>query len=484
MSKDAILDQVFPIRANAVLALRAEPSNADVGTFQALADEAKNLAMAFGRAPAAKRWVALASALDITRLVIEWEQASLTAAIDSDRFIRAARLRLKQVRGEAGGDTFADQLIEVLSMVEGEFDFAGVGPLRQKLAAIPLPIAIYADPEPQIPAWAREREGTEKEKAPDLTVAFVEFTINGTTAERIQALRPRENHDLDIAVRVSRWPENATELVLSPVSIEPPSSFDLPSFRFTRPSTGESPYFFKQRGRMILHAPQSLKARPFEFIYTAEFQPTSTEKPVSIAGQRTLRLDGSAPDRQPITGYRDVDAKLIALRDQLRLEPLIPEEDLEQLLTVLVPLAKLMGQSVQDNRFPAAISEAEFQKQVREWLRREPAIGSQLEEQAHSTGGRTDLSFRGIRIELKSESAKRLLPDDCKRYASQPASYAIGTNRRAAVLCVLDCSPKGEGPFPIEDGLFAYAIDTGTSPVYIVCVLIQGSLAKPSDLSR
>src|ERR1700731_4653635 len=108
MSKDAILDQVFPIRAKAVLVLRAAASSADVETFQALAGEAKNLAAAFGRAPAAKRWHALASALDITRLLIEWEQASFTAAIDSDRFLRAARLRLKQLRGEAGEDTFAD----------------------------------------------------------------------------------------------------------------------------------------------------------------------------------------------------------------------------------------------------------------------------------------------------------------------------------------------------------------------------------------
>ncbi len=483
MSKDAILDQVFPIRARAVLALRAEASNADVETFQVLAGEAKHLATAFGRAPAAKRWKALASALDMTRLLIEWEQASLTAAIDSDRFLRAARLRLKQLRREAGEDAFMDQLIEALSVIDGELELSGIGALREKLAAIPLPVAIYADPEPQIPAWTREREAAEKEKAPDLTVAFVEFTINGTTAERIQALRPRENHDLAIAVRVSRWPETATELVLNPVSIEPPSSYDLPSFRFTQPP-GDPPYLFKQRGRMILHAPQSLKARPFEFIYTAEFQPISTEKPISIAGQRTLRLDGSAPNRQPYTGYRDIDTKLIALRNQLRLEPLIPEEDLEQLLTVLVPLANLMGQSVQDNKFPTAISEAEFQKEVRAWLRQQPAIGSQLEEQAYSTGGRTDLSFRGIRIELKSEPTKKLLPDNCKRYASQPASYAVGTNRRVAVLCVLDCSPKKEGPFPMEDGLFAYAINTGTSPVYIICVLIQGNLAKPSDLSR
>jgi hypothetical protein len=182
-------------------------------------------------------------------------------------------------------------LIEALSVIDGELEFSGIGALRQKLAAIPLPVAIYADPEPQIPAWAREREATEKEKAPDLTVVFVEFTINGTTAERIQALRPRENHDLDIAVRVSRWPETATELVLNPVSIEPPSTYDLPSFRFTRPP-GDPPYLFKQRGRMILHAPQSLKARPFEFIYTAEFQPTSTEKPVSIAGsERSASMD-------------------------------------------------------------------------------------------------------------------------------------------------------------------------------------------------
>jgi len=241
-----------------VLALGAAASSADVETFQTLATEAKNMAAAFGRAAAAKRWHALASALDITRLLIEWEHASLTAAIDSDRFLRAARLRLRQLREEIGSDPFTDRLIEVLSVIEGELDFSRIGSLRQQLAAIPLPVAIYADPQPQVPDWVREREGTPEERAPDLTVAFVEFKIDGTTAERIQALRPRENHDLDIAVRVSRWPETATSLVLSPISIEPPSSYDLPSFRFTRPS-GYPPYVFQQRGRMILHAPQGLR---------------------------------------------------------------------------------------------------------------------------------------------------------------------------------------------------------------------------------
>jgi hypothetical protein len=484
MSNDAILDQVFPVRSRAVLALRAPASSDDAATFQALATEAKNVAAAFGRAPAAKRWEAFAAALDIARLLVEWEQASLTAAIDADRFLRAARLRLKQLRTDAGSDALTVQLLKALSVLDGDIEFSAIRTLRDELAAIPIPVAVYADPVPQLPDWAPEHEQTQEEKLPDLTVAFVEFKINGTPAERVQALRPRENHDLDIAVRVSRWPEGATSLVLSPVSIEPASTYDLPTFRFSRPA-GEAPYFFQQRGRMILNAPQALKARPFEFIYTAEFQPVSSEKLVSVAGQRTLRLDGSSPDRQPITGYPGIDAKLISLRDALRLEPRIPERDLDDLLAVLLPLSNLMGQSVQDNKkFPGVISEAEFQNRVREWLRQHPAIGSELEEQPHAAGGRADLSFRGIRIELKCEPAKRLLPDDCKNYAGQPASYAVGTNRRVAVLCVLDCSPKTDLPFPMEDGLFVYPVDTGTSPVYIAAVLIQGNLAKPSSHSR
>jgi len=153
------------------------------------------------------------------------------------------------------------------------------------------------------------------------------------------------------------------------------------------------------------------------------------------------------------------------------------------LLTLLIPMGNLMGQSVQDNkRFPTVIFEAEFQDRIREWLRQQPAIGNELEEQPHAAGGRADLSYRGIRIELKCESSKRLLPDDCKRYVSQPASYAVGTNRRVALLCVLDCSTKTEAAFPIEDGLFVYPLDTGTSPVYVATCLVQGNLAKPSSL--
>jgi hypothetical protein len=464
------------------MALAAPASVDDVDILKAAGEEARRLAGVYGRAPAAKRWHTFAEAADIMRLVIEGDQAILNASIDADRFLRAARSRLQLLKEKAEDDPYITQVVEVLSTIEGVVDAKAIDGMRKRLASLPMPVAVYADPIPTPPDGAL-REEQAPVKPADLAIAFVEFTIDGTVAERLHFLAPRVMHDLDIAVRVSRWPKQASSLVLSPISIEPQGSYDLPTFEFSRPS-GQPPFFFQKRGRMILHAPQSLKARPFEFMYTAEFQPTASEQPVSIAGQRTLRLDGSDPSLPPLSGYPGADKKLLEIRNRLRLEPLISEQDLDDLLCVLVPLANLTGQAVQDARFPGVLTEAEFQKHVREFLRQQPAIGVHLEEQAHATGGRTDLSFKGIRIELKCEPKTKLLPNDCEPYARQAASYAVGTNRRVSVLCVLDCSPKSDVPFPIEDGLVIVPVDTGTAPIYVATCLLQGNLAKPSALSR
>ena len=320
-------------------------------------------------------------------------------------------------------------------------------------------------------------------KPTDLAVAFLEFSINGRPAERIHLLPSRQTNDLDIAVRVSRWPEGAKSLQLSPVSIEPESTFDLPVFEFGRPC-GDPPFLLRQRGRMVLHAPQSFHARPYEFIYAAEFNPAGSEQPIIVAGQRALRLDSTDVTRNPITGYPGVDRKILELREHLRLEPRISETDIRDALILLAPLGNLMGRAVQDALYPEPLLESLFQKDVQQRLRQSPEISVELEEQPNSTGGRADLSFRGIRIELKSERERRLSPKDCKQYAEQAASYGVGTNRRLALLCVLDSSVKADPPIPVEDGLFVIPVQTATAPVYVVTCLVQGGLPKPSSLPR
>src|SRR5262249_40304318 len=295
-----------------------------------------------------------------------------------------------------------------------------------------------------------EDEGPERPG--QLTIAFIKFTIDGKPLEEIHFLTPGELHDLDIEVRVSRWPQGATGLVIEPVTIERASTYQMPVFSFPAPS-GSGPFQLREKGRVHLVVPHHINARPFEFKYVAKFTPLSAEQPVSIVGQRTLLLEGLDLARNSITGYANLDVKIMEVRDRLRQTPGVLQQELLDALILLAPVANYAGQVVQDNLYDAVVSEAEFQNRMRLFLRSHPTVGGGLEEHPHAAGGITDLSFKGLRLELKSESDKPLTLDDCKKFVGQTASYAVASGKRIALLCVLDCSKKERAPFPVEDGI-------------------------------
>jgi hypothetical protein len=130
------------------------------------------------------------------------------------------------------------------------------------------------------------------------------------------------------------------------------------------------------------------------------------------------------------------------------------------------------------------VSETDFQNRIRSFLRSQPVIGASLEEHPRAGGGITDLSFRGIRLELKSESKRSMVLEDCQQFVGQAASYAVASGKRIAVLCVLDCSKKDRAPFPTEDGLGILMDQQGSSTTFVITVLLQGNLTRPSNLSR
>ena len=147
-----------------------------------------------------------------------------------------------------------------------------------------------------------------------------------------------------------------------------------------------------------------------------------------------------------------------------------------------VGLGSLAGQAVQDHLFPKPLDEEAFQKFVSYHLRQRPEIGTKLEEHPRAAGGVTDLSFERIRLELKSENERPLRLSDCQKFVGQTSSYAAGSDKRVSLLCVLDGSRKIEQPFPAKDGIGI--LKTGDDAVAVVTVLVQGNLARPSDLSR
>jgi len=427
-------------------------------------------------------FAAFADLVRIAALLVDWRRAVLEAETDSERFKggAVARVVLWRTEYESRPET-ADLAAAVRTLGEGSA-ISDVGPLCFSLAMVPLPIGISGDERAHasVGSFGKPQQGHERESVPDLNVAFMSFTVDSEPADQIHFLTPYETHDLEIEVRVSRWPEITAELRLSPVSIEVAGAYEFPAFQFARPG-GTPPFVMRQRGRATIKAAQALRAQPFEFRYAAEFWPKESEQPVSVVGHRTLRIESIDFQRSPLTNDAAMDQRLLEVRNNLRRLPAMSQSDLESAVNLAVALAGIAVRTVQDNLFARPINEAEFQRQIRDELRRRPEIGRELEVHPLAGGGETDLSFRGIRLELKVEPARRLELVDCQQFVEQTAAYAVGSAKRLGLLCVLDCSPKDQAPFPAVDGLGVLYAKSG---VPIVTILIQGNLSRPSTLSR
>jgi hypothetical protein len=223
----------------------------------------------------------------------------LSAGTDAQRFLTAAKERALAWLSEYSADDVLAGLSAVAREISQSQSITEVASTAVKIAAVPLPVGLYRVPrrENHITSASDENE----ERPIELTVAFLKFTIDGTPLGEVHYVSPGEVHDLDIEVRVSRWPQDASALVLEPVTIEQFGSYQMPVFSIPAPM-GEGPFRLTQNGRAMLAVPQHLNARPFEFKYVAKFVPQQSEQPIDIVGQRTLLLEGLDLARQPLTG--------------------------------------------------------------------------------------------------------------------------------------------------------------------------------------
>lgn len=480
--------EAYSARIEALLALRADGANADGDRLRTAAEKLRATADNFGVAASASIYAAVAELTHLIGLLYDWRAAVRNAAPDAQRFLAAAQTRAVDWLTTFGPSPDLAQMKGVAETIRDTSYVHDVSTIAKTLAGIPIPVGMYARPKPDGHILAERMGGERVEKAAkpfDLTVAFVTFTIDGLPLGDIHYVKPGATHDMDIEVRVSRWPEGATHLMLEPVTVEPAGTYELPTFEIKAPKGDAGPFKLSVKGRAVLKVPQQFGARPYEFKYAARFVPSGTEQPVEVAGQRTLSLEGLDIEQHPITGYPAIDQKLLQARDTLRAMPYIPQDELSDLLTIAQSVGNYLGQVIQDDLFTTFTSEKDYQKALRAHLRANAKIGSQLEEHPRAAGGITDLSFKGIRIELKVENEQRITIRDCSRYVGQTATYTIGSGKHVGVLCVLDSSPKKVAPFPMQDGIAIYPLQEGKgTPIYVLIFLMQGNLAAPSSLSR
>ena len=477
LSSESLQPRLQAVEALAAIAQGQWPPH----DLKLLAVALDSVSVNLSSAAAATAYNAFSGIVRIVDMLAHWRRAVLDAEPDADRFLRSARERHRLWLDDYRHSDAATDLraaTEGLTTLESTDQVADIA---RALTGVPLPIGIFA--QPVKPDWAVKADLAAPEKEPlvDLTVAFLKFQFDGQPAAEVHQLAAREVHDLEIEVRVSRWPQDKRELRLTPISVEPKSTYDFPSFQFEKPDS-DAPYTMRQSGRAALLLPQGMHARPFEFKYTAEFIPERGDQPVAVVGHRTLIVDGADATKLQICGYQGLDQTLFALREALRRRPGVPQAEAGDALLVLAALCNLAGRAVQDAEFKGRWDEAAFQRYVRAELRRHPLIGADLDEHAHAAGGITDLSLRGMPIELKAVDTLISSVDQCEPFLAQTASYAVAKSKRTAILCVLDSSDKKTAPVPPEALL---DIRTHAQDAVSICVLvIQGHLARPSALSR
>lgn len=485
MKSGVILPQAFQVRIEALKSLEEAFSvrSRNSHVLRENADKLDSISAECDFQGAAISYTALGSLLRIIAMLVEWRSAILDATTDADRFLRSAKAQYSLWVSEFQNSKVPVEFLVNSKAISTIEEISAVELICRSIAAIALPVPYFKADERARLIKERNADADQSSAQVELAVAFISFEINDVPAQETHFLRPREAHDLILEVRVSRWPEGATSLTLSPISIESKDSYDFPKFEFDRP-VGEPPFIIKKRGRAILNAPQNLQARPFEFKYTAEFKPLFSEQPVAIVGMRTLRIESLDMSSAPLTGYQAMDEKLLGIRESLRAHAGLNGDDLQSTLILLVALAGLACRALQDDLYSGAWSEAKFQKDVRSELRRVPEIASELEEHPGAAGGITDLSFRGIRIELKVDNKKQVTSETCDRFLAQTATYAVATGKLLGILCVLDCSVKSTYPNPADEGLLIKELGTSNGLIHIPTVIIRGNLPTPSDLSR
>lgn len=422
-----------------------------------------------------------ARVVELSSRLLSWVDAIKSCEVDADRYLRKAKLLAKELLKDNDAVLTAPQIVSLATAVQGVTDVDEVPKLLGMSLTVPLPIPLSAIP-PRSAGWSPKSTATPK--LPSVVVAFTAFRLNGTPLMGAHTVDSDTIYDLGVDVGVSKWPEEGTELLLEPISVEPTSGYDFPTFKFCRPQQ-PPPYHLTGTGRMNLRSPASFLARPLEFTYRARFVPELRDVEVVTEGQRHLNFRPYDPEHDPQSGYVSVDRRLLEIRDQARGVPGVRDEELNSFLVLLSAVGSVAAEALQDNLFPQECTEGEFQSRLKGLLRARPRIGGELEEHPRAGGGVTDLSFRGVRLELKVASHQFATRETLLAHLPQVCQYTVGSDRRFGLLCLLDSFPKTQSPGVVSDdiALEVMAPPSGSGlPVCIGTIIVRGRLAMPSRL--
>jgi len=441
--------------------------------------------------PTELAWATWAGALRSVAYLLRWDAATQDASDNADRHLQAARRRAEIAvsNGAAGMD--GDPLLQPAATLNAHIAAvrrpADIAAIARQLRSVPLPLRVIEASDRWFPLPAAADADEQRQ-----VLAVGICRLDGTLVTNAHVLRPDEVHDLTLEVRLTGWPEQATAIEATFLSVLSPHQARLPGFTFVRTSPDDDGvYRLSASGPLSVSFTLPAGAPPQAFPIAARFTgPDDMDEVLPVAGHSELRLRPFDATTDALTRRPQLDERVVRMYSVLH-DMDLNSDDVQafcRLYTAIVDKAVDM-QFDRAYRKGARVTERAFHDDLFNRLLSDPALEGRVERGNRTAGGFLDIIHDRINAELKVARQTAVAVETSHKYLGQPTDYAADTGSQLSILVILDMTPKKTPPGVLENYLgwmkpALAGLHDARYPSLVGVIIINSNLPVPSGYSR
>jgi hypothetical protein len=437
-------------------------------------------------------WAAWAGALRCTAHLLRWDAATQDASGDATRHLQAARRRAQVALADlptgSGDDPLLQQAAGLTAQIAAVQEPGGIAELARQLALVPLPLRVIKEAR----GWSYPPPMAGEDSQPVAPAVGI-CRLDGVLVTNAHVLRPDEVHDLGLEIRLTQWPDQATALEVTFLSVLSPRQARLPSFAFPRvPPDEDGIWRLSGSGSLSVSFTLPAGAPPLAFPVAARFTGPGLDEVLPVAGHSELQLRPFDATTDGLTRRPQLDERLADMYTVLHGKNL-NADDVQAFCRLYTAIAAkavdIQYQRSYMRKHGGGVTERSFHDDLFGRLLADPALEGRVLRGTRAAAGFLDIAHDRINAELKVSKKTPVTVETSHNYLGQAADYAADTGSQLSILVVLDMTPTKKPPGVLENYLgFMEPELAGLRdprfPSLVGVIVIKGSLLIPSGYSR
>lgn len=424
---------------------------------------------------------------------IRWGQKELSGTEGSSNNYKALKANIDQV--DLGAfDYLPDfkkkmsELIELISSIENVKE---IRTITDRFIKIPFP-TIHNFQSGNNRFGSNNTLEKDESIKPEIIIISIQFTLDDEPWAHPQILKPEELYNIKGNLILNKWPEGFDSLILKPVSTSSNNWFDLSLPEVSR----EKKLEYNIAGQIVFKYPQSSFDEPIAIRLLAYFKNAEgkVEYPTLIGYDQLIAKVLDPNSTKFTTGFKKMNKTVFDITTQIEKDLAeIDKEEKNDFLHLLNGIINYQGFCLLQGIYKGVskIKENDFRDKIIQHLIAIPYLGENISKEAHLSGGRIEIDYKGIIAELKVETSISDRDKLIEKYGKQPVAYASGNTKQLSILCILDLTEKISPPAAPQNNIKLFTPEVhgfeNSEPEYpsrVVLIIIDGNTKNPSDYSK